>query len=274
MEGGSATKTLPRAEVLPDADRVEPGIVRFGSVDGRRVVGAFDGGSIASNPGALLLGGADKAIRLVGRLATTFHDRRDADRIEHSIGILVGQRIFAIALGHEDLNDHDRLRHDPRLAVLAGKLKASRKDCEPGASKTTLNRLELACADTACRYCKIVHDAEAIARLFLTLLIEAHGADAGVHPERHKKLRQRIVLDMAATHDPIHGAREGRHFSAFNDCYCYLPLCIFCGRHLLAAKLRTIDKDAADGAVEEIARIVAEFRKAWPVVRITVRAGP
>lgn len=233
----------------------------FGTVEGRQVVGAFDGGTITSNAGALLLGAADKAIRLVERLAASFRDRRDPERIEHAVATLVGQRIFGIALGHEDLNDHDRLRYDPTLAVLAGKLKANRKDCAPVAGKSTLNRLELSRADTASYYCKIVHDEEAIARLFLTIFIEAH-----------KKPPKRIVLDMDATHDPVHGAQEGRHFSAFYDCYCYLPLYVFCGRHLLGVKLRTVDKDAADGAVEEIARIVTELRKAWPDVRIIVRA--
>jgi Transposase DDE domain group 1 len=233
----------------------------FGTVEGRQVVGAFDGGSITSNAGALLLGAADKAIKLVGRLAATFSDRRDPDRIEHSVATLVGQRIFGIALGHEDLNDHDRLRHDPTLAVLAGKLKAIRKDCAPVAGKSTLNRLELSRADTACYYCKIVHDAQTIARLFLTIFVEAY-----------KKPPKRLVLDVDATHDPIHGAQEGRHFSAFYDCYCYLPLYVFCERHLLAAKLRTVDKGSADGVVEEIARIVAELRKVWPEVRIIVRA--
>ena len=233
----------------------------FGTVEGRHVVGAFDGGAITSNAGALLLGAADKAIRLVGRFAAGFQDRRDPDRIEHTVETLLGQRVIGIALGAEDLNDHDELRHDPVLAVLAGKLESRRKDCAPVAGKSTLNRLELSRADTACRYCRIVHDPEQIARLFLTLFIEAH-----------KKPPKRIVLDIDATHDPIHGLQEGRHFSAFYDCYCYLPLYVFCGRHLLAAKLRTVDKDAADGAKEEIARIVGEIRKAWPKVRILVRA--
>ncbi len=233
----------------------------FGTVEGRHVVGAFDGGTITSNAGALLLGAADKAIRLVERLAASFRDRRDPERIEHAVATLVGQRIFGIALGHEDLNDHDRLRHDPTLAVLAGKLQASRKDCAAIAGKSTLNRLELSRADTACTYCKIVHDPDAIAQLFLTLFIEAH-----------KKPPRRIVLDMDATHDPVHGAQEGRHFSAFYDCYCYLPLYVFCGRHLLAARLRSAANDAADGAVEEIARIVGQIREAWPKVGIIVRA--
>lgn len=233
----------------------------FGTVGGRRVVGAFDGGTITSNAGALLLGAADKAIRLVERLAASFRDRRDPERIEHAVATLVGQRIFGIALGHEDLNDHDRLRHDPTLAVLAGKLQASRKDCAAIAGKSTLNRLELSRADTACYYCKIVHDPDAIAQLFLTLFIEAH-----------RKAPKRIVLDMDATHDPVHGAQEGRHFSAFYDCYCYLPLYVFCGRHLLAARLRSAANDAADGAKEEIARIVAHIREAWPKVGIIVRA--
>lgn len=233
----------------------------FGTVDGRQVVGAFDGGAITSNAGALLLGQANKAIRLVGRLAECFQDRRDPALIEHTVPTLVGQRVIGIALGHEDLNDHDELRHDPTLAVIAGKLQANRKDCAPVAGKSTLNRLELSRADTACRYCKIVHDPEAIARLLLTLFIELHD-----------KPPKRIVLDLDATHDPIHGEQEGRHFSAFYNCYCYLPLYVFCGRHLLAAKLRTVDRDAADGAVAEVERIVGEIRKHWPKVRIVVRA--
>lgn len=145
--------------------------------------------SITSNAGALLLGGADKAIELVGGLAATYDDRRDPDRIEHAVTTLVGQRIFGIALGHEDLNDHDRLRHDPTLAVLAGKLKATRKDCAPVAGKSTLNRLALSRADTACHYWKIVHNAEAIARLFLMIVVEAH-----------KKPPKRLVLDVDTTH--------------------------------------------------------------------------
>lgn len=245
----------------------------FGTVEGRRVVARFDGGDITSNAGALLLGAADKAIGLVRRLTACFHDERDPDLIEHAVATMVGQRIFGHALGHEDLNDHDRLRHDPVLATLAGKLEAKREACAPLAGKSTLNRLELSLRGQTTRYCKIGHDAEAIAELFVDLFLESYGADAGGHQKRRaRKPPKRITLDMDATHDPIHGMQEGRAFSAFYDCYCYLPLYVFCGRHLLCARLRSVDKDAADGAVEELARIVAHIRSRWPKVKILLRA--
>lgn len=233
----------------------------FGTVEGRKVVAQFDGGDITSNAGALLLGAADKAIGLVRRLAACFHDERDPDLIEHSVATMVGQRVFGLALGHEDLNDHDRLRHDPVLATLAGKLEAKREGCAPLAGKSTLNRLELSLRWQTTRYCKIGHDDKAIAELLVDLFLESK-----------PKAPKRITLDMDATHDPIHGMQEGRAFSAFYDCYCYLPLYVFCGRHLLAAKLRSVDKDAADGAVEELAGIVARIRSRWPKVKILLRA--
>jgi DDE family transposase len=233
----------------------------FGTVEGRAVVGAFDGGEITSDAGALLLGQTDKAIRLVSRLAQCFRDGRDPDATIHTVPALVGQRIFGIALGYEDLVDHDRLRHDPVLGVLAGTLTPKRANCAPLAGKSTLNRLEHAAKVGADPYHKITHDTAAIERLFVTLMMEAYD-----EPPRQ------LVIDLDATHDPVHGEQEGRHFSGFYDCYCYLPLYIFAGRHLLAAKLRSADKDAADGAKEEIARIVAEVRERWPKVRIILRA--
>jgi Transposase DDE domain group 1 len=237
----------------------------FGTVDGRRVVGAFDGGLITSDAGALLLGATNKAIRLVDRFAACFGDGRNAEQIEHTVATLVGQRVFGLALGYEDLNDHDQLRHDPIMAVLAGKLKARRRNCAPVAGKSTLNRLEHAPEEgpgyTSSRYHKISHAADAIERLFVTLFLEAHAM-----PPR------RIILDLDATDDPLHGHQEGRFFHGYYDCYCYLPLYIFCGRHLLAAKLRRSNIDAAAGAVEETARIVAQIRERWPDVQIILRA--
>jgi hypothetical protein len=168
--------------------------------------------------------------------------------------------VFGIALGHEDLIDHDRLRHDPVLAVLAGKLEARRADCAPLAGKSTLNRLEHAPAAPD-RYHKIGHDAAAIEGLFVALFLEAHRTP----PER-------IVLDLDATDDPLHGHQEGRFFHGYYDGYCYLPLYIFCGRHLLAAKLRRSNIDASAGAVDEVARIVAQIRARWPQVEILLRA--
>src|SRR5512147_130973 len=143
-----------------------PGLFDFGSVEGRRVVAAFDGGRVTSDAGARLLGATDQAISLIERLAGCFRDERRADLVEHSLPALIGQRVFAIALGYEDLVDHDELRFDPVLAALSGKLEATRADCAPLAGKSTLNRLEHAPNGAATRYHKIGHDGQAIERLF------------------------------------------------------------------------------------------------------------
>jgi hypothetical protein len=230
-------------------------------VEGRRVVAAFDGGAVTSDAGALLLGAADKAIGLVERFAGCFQDGRAQEQIEHAIATMVGQRVFGIALGYEDVLDHDQLRHDPAMAVLAGKLEARRRDCAPLAGKSTLNRLEHAPLGAPTRYHKIGHDAAAIESLFVALFLDAHRSPP-----------KQIVLDLDATDDPLHGHQEGRFFHGYYDCWCYLPLYVFCGRHLLAAKLRRSNIDASAGAVEEIERIIAPIRQRWPRVRILLRA--
>jgi len=223
----------------------------FAPVEGRAVGAAFDGGTITSDAGALLLGAADRAIRLVERFAGCFQDGRAADGVVHTVPTLVGQRVFGIALGYEDLIDHDQLRHDPALAVLAGKLTTRRSTCAPLAGKSTLNRLEHAPAAEPSRYHKIGHSREAIERLFVDLFLEAQA-----------KPPKQIILDLDATDDPLHGHPEGRFFHGYYDTYCYLPLYIFCGRHLLAAKLRRANIDASAGAQEEIERI--ELRRHNP----------
>ena len=233
----------------------------FEPAEGREVVAAFDGGQVSSDAGALLLGKTDRAIGLVGRFAACFADRRAAEAIEHSVATLVGQRVFALALGYEDLIDHDQLRHDVALWTLAGKLRAKRRECAPLAGKSTLNRLEHAPEGAPTRYHKIGHDGAAIERLFVDLFVEAHGQP----PEE-------IVLDLDATDDPLHGHQEGRFFHGYYDGYCYLPLYIFCGDHLLAAKLRRANIDASAGSVEEVARIVGQIRARWPAVRVVLRA--
>ena len=232
----------------------------FGTVEGRAVEAAFDAGLVTSDAGALLLGATDRAIGMMGRFAACFHDERRAERIEHEVVTLVGQRVFGIALGYEDLNDHDELRHDPLMAVLAGKLTARREDCAPVAGKSTLNRLELSRLEPT-RYHKISHNPVAIKNLFVDLFIEAHA-----RPPRE------IILDLDATDDPVHGEQEGRFFHGYYDCYCYLPLYVFCGPHLLVSKLRRASLDAAAGAVEEVARVVARIRARWPATRIVLRA--
>ena len=172
----------------------------------------------------------------------------------------MGQRIVGLALGHEDLVDHDTLRHDPLMAVLAGKLEARRSDCAPVAGKSTLNRLERS-MPTPSLYHKISHDGAAMEKLLVDLFLEAH-----------KSAPKEIILDLDATDDPLHGEQEGRFFHGYYDCYCYLPLYVFCGDHLLVAKLRKADIDASAGAIEEIARVIGQIRAAWPKVRIILRA--
>jgi Transposase DDE domain group 1 len=235
-------------------------LFEFAPVENRKVVAAFDGGTMTSNAGALLLGGADKAVKLVERAAACFIDRRDPTLIEHSVATLVGQRIFGLALGYEDLNDHDALRHDPLFAVLAGKLKARRADCAPVAGKSTLNRLERS-KEAPSLYHKIAYDGAAIELLLVDLFLESH-----------KSPPAEIMLDLDATDDPLHGGQEGRFFHGYYDCYCYLPLYVFCGEQLLVAKLRKADIDASAGAADEIARVIAQIRARWPKVRIILRA--
>jgi hypothetical protein len=227
----------------------------LGSSAGRRLVGAFDGGAISSNGGVVLLAAADRAIGLSQRLAQCFTDLRFADAVRHSVPDLLRQRIFGLALGHEDLIDHDALRDDPALAAVLDK---------PGgrlAGKSTLNRMEHAGKIGSDRHHKLDHDVSAIERLFVDIFLDAHAEPPS-----------RIVLDLDATDDPIYGEQEGRHFHGYYNCYCYLPLYIFCGRHLLAAKLRTSSVDAADGSVAEVARIVGQIRARWPETTIVIRA--
>src|SRR3989440_3837816 len=236
-----------------------PNLFAFAPADGRPVVASFDGGALTSDAGALLLGATDRVLGLTRRLAACFKDSRDPAYTEHSVETLVMQQVVGIALGYEDLNDHDQLRHGPVLATLANKLTASRSDCAPLAGKSTRNRLELS-RDAPTRYARIAADTAAIEALFVDLFLAAHA-----------KAPAQITLDLDATDDPLHGQQEGRFFHGYYGCYCYLPLYIFCGRHLLAAKLRRSNIDGSAGAVEEIARIVAQIRRRWPRIRILLR---
>jgi hypothetical protein len=233
----------------------------FTSLGSRKVTAAFDGGAITSNAGALLLREADRRVGLSQQVAACFKDGRRRDRIEHKLETLVAQRIHAIALGYEDLSDHDDLRFDPVLGLVSGKLEARRSHCAVLAGKSTLNRLEHAPRSEEDRYRKVSVDEEAMRQLFVSLFLESQ-----------KVPPQRLILDLDATDDPIHGGQEGRFFHGYYQCYCYLPLYVFCGRDLLLAKLRPANIDASAGAKEEIAFIVAQIRERWPEAEIWLRA--
>jgi len=235
-------------------------VLGFHPLKHREIRAQFDGGAITTEGGGLLLREVEKRIGIVRQFAGCFRDYRNSDLIEHTVEELVAQRVYGLALGYEDLNDHEELRKDPLLAVLVEKSDLAR---ERLAGKSTLNRLELtpATATAKARYKKIVADHAAVDRLFVDVFLAAH-------PEAP----QQIILDLDATDDPLHGNQEGRFFHGYYGHYCYLPLYIFCGEFLLGARLRPSNIDASAGSVEELQRIVKQIRAVWPKVRILVRA--
>jgi hypothetical protein len=241
----------------------------FPMVGPRQVLADFDGGDITSDGGALLLRKTEELTGILRQFAHCFTDHRNPDLVEHSVLELVAQRVYALALGYEDLNDHDDLRRDPLLATVVGKgdptgqTRQRRRDRGKAlAGKSTLNRLELTPvgADPDSRYKKITCNTHAVERLLVTLFLQAHPTPP-----------PRIVLDLDATDDPIHGHQLGRFFHAYYKNYCYLPLYIFCGDHLLCARLRPSDIDASAGVVKQLKRIVAQIREVWPQVQIVIR---
>jgi Transposase DDE domain group 1 len=247
-----------------------PAYLDFPMLGSRQVLADFDGGAISSDGGALLLREAERLTGIIRQFAACFDDHRDPDRVEHSVEHLLAQRVYGLALGYEDLNDHDDLRRDPLLATVVGKgdptgkSRQRRRDRGKAlAGKSTLNRLELTPvgADGDSRYKKIACRTRDVEGLFVELFLQAHARP----PER-------IVLDLDATDDPIHGHQLGRFFHGYYKGYCFLPLYIFCGDHLLLARLRPSDIDAAAGSVKHLKRIVAQIREAWPRVKIVIRA--
>lgn len=246
-----------------------PTQLEFHPLGRREVVCRFDGGRITSDGGGLLLREVDQRIGLLERMASCFTDYRNPNSIEHNVHSLVAQRVYGLALGYEDLNDHDVLRADSVLALLVGKHDLTGKDRErerdkgrPLAGSSTLNRLELTTPESAAadRYKKIAADPASLDRLLVEVFIESH-----------KQAPREIWLDLDATDDPLHGHQEGRFFHGYYRCYCYLPLYIFCGEHLLCARLRPSNQDGAAGSVEELARIMSQIREHWPKTRIIIR---
>lgn len=244
--------------------------LEFQSIGRRKVQADFDGGHVSSDGGALLLREMDERLGLTQKLARCFVDHRDPDLIEHSVEALVRQRIYGIALGYEDLNDHNDLLRDPLLAMAVGKEDVQgrnrRRDADKGkslASASTLNRMELtsAEADGNERYKKVVYHQKEIEALFPQVFLDAH-----------TQAPQEVILDFDATDDPIHGNQEGRFFHGYYDCYCYMPLYVTCSDHLLAAKLRRSNQDASAGSVQVLEMLVRHIRERWPDVRIIMRA--
>lgn len=243
--------------------------MHFQPLAGREVVGNFEGGKVTSDAGGVLLREVEARFGFIQQFAGCFRDYRDPKRVEHTLEELLKQRIFGLCLGYEDLNDHDRLRFDPLLAVLIDK-----KDPEGGnrkraadrgkalAGKSTLNRLELTPvrADTDSRYKKISANLGAIE----DFLVDAFVQQYLLPPAR-------IVLDVDSSATPLHGHQLGRFFHGYYDEYCYLPLFIFCGDHPLCARLRPSNIDDALGVLKQLIRIVGRIRQTWPNVQIVVR---
>ena len=241
----------------------------FEGLGRRAVVGRFDGGRLTTDGGVLLLREVDRRFQVTSRLAACFRDHRDPRRIEHRLETLVAQRVLALAAGYEDLNDHDRLRADSAFALASGctdvtgeRRRRARDRGHALAGSSTLNRLELGVPEAAAgdRYQRIVADPDAMDRLLVDLFLEAHATPPA-----------EIVLDLDATGDPLHGRQEGRFFHGYYGHYCYLPLYVTCGEHVLCARLRPANIDAAAGSVDELARIVPQIRRCWPGTRIRVR---
>jgi len=241
----------------------------FQQLGRREVIGRFDGGMISSDGGGVLLREVERCLGILKRFAGCFRDYRDPQRTEHSLQALIRQRVYGIALGYEDLNDHDRLRQDVMMGVLCeksdprGMERARKRDQGKGvAGKSTLNRLELTPeqANEKSRYKKIVAHGDQIDDLMVEVCIQAQP----IAP-------QEVVLDVDATDDLIYGNQEGRFFHGYYGDYCYLPLYIFWGEYLLCARLRVASEDPASGVRQELERIVKKLRAAWPEVRIIVR---
>jgi hypothetical protein len=247
----------------------KPETFLFQTKNRRDLVAHFNGGNICSDAGGLLLQQTERITGIIKKFAGCFSDHRDPDLIEHSVEELVAQRIYALALGYEDLNDHDELRNDPLLAVLVGKDDPTGKNRvrnrDKGkalAGKSTLNRLELTPvrAGKKSRYKRITVDRHGVDDFFIEVFLESYSRPPS-----------EIILDLDATDDPLHGHQAGRFFHGYYNNYCYLPLYIFCGEHLLCARLRPSDIDASAGSVKELDRIVRQIRSRWPDVRIVIR---
>jgi hypothetical protein len=236
--------------------------LRLGALGRRAIVGDFSGEQISTDGGAVLLRLAEEKTGIVAAFAKCFRDHRFLPLVQHSVQELVTQRVFGLALGYEDLVDHDALRKDPLLAAAVGKIDP---EANALAGKSTLNRLELTTDDAdEHRYKRILLNTNAAADYLVDQFVRSTR-------QQERRTPEEIILDLDTSDVPLYGHQEGRFFHGYYGEYCYLPLYIFCGEHLLAVRLQTADQDGARHAVEELTRIVAKIRRHWPKVRFTVR---
>ncbi len=238
--------------------------LNFGSFKGRKVIADFSGGRITSDAGIIWLAELDKKLKITAKFAECFRDYRDSSYTDYSVHQLLSQRVYGIVLGYEDVNDHDKLRYDPALAIALGKLNFIESNQRILAGKSTINRLEY-CPETIrnqkqSRYHKIEADEKAIEKAFVEIFLASY-----------KKRAREIILDMDVTDDQVHGNQEGAFFNPYYHGVCYAPLYIFCGHHLLVAKLRSSNVDPADGALEQLQRIIGLIREKWQDTHIIIR---
>ncbi len=248
-----------------DGSRQRQKPLGFGHLEKRKVEADFSGGAITSDAGLLLVSQVDKRYRITQRFAQCFKDYRDSKRVEHSVEQMIAQRTYGLVQGYEDVNDHEQLRHDPMFGVAVGQLESNHARCAPLAGKSTLNRLELGpsranAKEGKDRYVKVVGALKAMQQVFVDVFFEL----------TPKPLRW-LVLDFDVTDDPTHGEQELSAFNGYYDCDCYAPLYVFCGHHLLAARLRASNVDPAEGALDELQRLVPLIRQRWPHVKILLR---
>lgn len=250
--------------MTPSSPDYIPNQLKFGSLKGRKVIADFSGGIITSDAGIVLMAELDRKLKITSRFAECFRDYRDLSYVDYSVHQLLAPRVYGIVLGYEDVNDHDKLRYDPALAIALEKLDFI--NSIPGilAGKSTINRLEY-CPETIrnqkqSRYHKIESDQKKLEKAFVEIFLASY-----------KKPPREIILDMDVTDDQVHGNQEGAFFNPYYKGVCYAPLYIFCGHHLLVAKLRSSNVDPAAGALEELQRIIGLIREKWQNTHIIIR---
>ncbi len=250
--------------MTPNSTQLLPKQLNFESIKGRKVIANFEGGRITSDGGIVLLAELDKKLKITARFAQCFRDYRDSPHVNYSVHQLLAQRVYGLVLGYEDVNDHDQLRYDPALAIALSKLNFIDANKAVLAGKSTLNRLEYCPAtiiDQAnSRYHRIEHQPQELEKAFVDIFLDSY-----------RKPPRQIILDMDVTDDQVHGNQEGAFFNKYYHGVCYAPLYIFCGHHLLVAKLRSSNVDPAAGALEELQRIIGLIRAQWSQTKILVR---